>query len=469
MNRKQFENRLADKFDEFSPEYEVNSKMWDNISAELPKKKNRRKFVLIPLLIFALLGLFFWKSSSLKQHSVSGISFTNSNTEKSRLLIENQDSTVVIKEISEVLTNTAKLNLLNENMRQSVKILAQNDEFMRSANGSVKNAISPIKNIIPSEPTELKPSKSKLFSKSINNSSDDIVSQNHINNQGFTMSKMPLYPLQNIVFNIDNLKVNRLDVLLYSDLKNILPIISNPSKKKSKFSAGLTLGINNLKGNYDLNDPSFASVLTSRENSERTDPQYFAGIQIEYNLSPKWSLQSGINFYHFQDESSTVSVDTQIDTLENFQRVEQKLNGADTTIVGTAFITNTTNTEFRNYTNRQLLSIPIVLVYNAKLSQKSSLGIGLGIEKTILSNIQGVEENLNGTFYDLSLDKESRYGNRGLYGLMRLMYMYDLNSKWDLRLESNFKYELLSNYNASAPIEKSFHAVGLAISMHLKF
>ena len=469
MNRKQFENKLVDKFDEFSPKYEANSKMWENISSELSKKRKRRKAILLPFFILGLSSLFIWQPSFVKENNASDLPFTDSNSRIPSIIHENQSSSAEMEMASIPLKNTSKFTFSNKTNIQSVEQVVKYARVYVSTSSSSTIAIAPVNYNVSYDPSQSGSSQTAIYSTSVERSFDTEVSYSQIKNQGVFVAQLPLLPLQNISFSNEYINRHRLDTFLLSDLQNTDLAISNESQKRSRFSAGFSFGINSLKSSYDLNDQSFASVLDGRMNSERTDLQYYAGLQLEYDLTPKWSIQSGINFYHFQDESFKVSMDTQVDTLENFQRVEQTSTGMDTTILGAAFISNTTKSEFRNYTNRQLLSIPIVLVYNTALSQKSSLGIGLGLENTIFSNIQGVEEDLNGRVYDLSLDSESRYGNRGLYGLMRLMYIYELTSKWDLRLESNLKYELLNNYNTSAPIGKSFHAVGIAISTQLKF
>ena len=176
-----------------------------------------------------------------------------------------------------------------------------------------------------------------------------------------------------------------------------------------------------------------------------------------------------LNLTYFQDEFYNESELTLTDTIQNYEMPTQTSSGVDTTLIGTAVKTTIRNTKVWNYTNRYLLSIPVLVSYNTALRSKSQLGFGVGIEKYIFTKINGMALDMNGEFYDLSTDVENRYGTRGVNVLLRLNYNYQITNNWDLRLIVNYKNALLSNYNISAPIQKSFNGLGIGIGSHIKF
>ncbi len=488
MNIERFEKKLAEKFGRFSPKYKATEDMWDAIESELRPKKKSSRSIFPFFLFFGFLGMVFCyhtfsDGTEIVKSSEEMLGTYLSQTEKESME-QKRLGTFVGHEIQK--TQDAKEAILlasNPSLSESLV----KDEISK-----VEEQAKPIQKLIAKTEAQIIRAKTakepsdvlkKFFAeRQSRNSGVGFIIPQLMDKQGSALvldrveEQVVEESSKRVLTALNPLPVSEFDLVLDA---LVLPVLKSgntftentveSSKNHQRFSLGLAFGINQLSSKYVLNDPAYANVLENRKRSEQADLQYLIGLQLEYDLLNKWSIQSGINYQYFQDESYTLSATVHMDTIENYAMNATTALGGDTTILGRAIIRNDSSFSSRTYTNRHIVSIPILITYNMRLSEKSKMGIGLGFEKTIFTQIEGMEADLNATTYDLTLDKESRYGSKGAYALFQLMYKYKLTNNWDLRLASNYRRALSSNYNASAPIQKSFHAINLSVSTHLKF
>ena len=480
MNRKLFEKIISDKFEEYNPSYEAKDDMWESIEAELlPKRDSKRvlKFVLFLFLSFGF-GWSYWSATKQDPSLISTPVEVTSNSfleeDTGHIYPENRDVKIDDIEYKSVSKSFRKADHISRHSNtQSVALQINSPSFKQESILALSNAISLEENYS----NEFSANKlanigaSANFTESDFNKSTGLKERGSVQKQAkdISASPIPIPILQLLPIKVAHeLYTNNdmpLQVFKYSELGKLEIDINS----KDRFTVGIVGGMHSLKSNYKLINESYASILEQRVSSEEAELQYSLGLQIEYDLNSKWSIQSGLNFYHFQEASFRTTTISQLDTLNDYTQIGKTVAGADSTLIGTAYITKTTNHKELRYTNRQWLTIPIILNYNLSLSEKSKLGIGIGIEKIIYTRIQGYEDDLNDLSYNLSLDNESRYGARGMHALLRFRYKYVFTDKWSIQLESNYKHALISNYKPIAPIQKSFHTISLAIGTHLKF
>jgi len=447
-NQEQIEKNLKEKFDNFELDYKPNEKMWANIIEELPQKeKSSRKFLF-------LMPIFLVGSSFIIYLSISN---------NSEVISED------IEKINDFIT------LENE----------EQDEYRITENGQDFN---------PSKVSEGQKDQNELNQKSLQefDAESFIEDSTETNDQNSTVDKTKLFsestiPLQSIIQNENRTNIQTMlsivsississqiemqgTEVLSSKLPNELELSPvEISEIDQRLSMGVWTGYNSLRAQYSLNDNAYSDVLEERKSSERPLRQYSLGLELEYDLNERWSLQSGLNYSFFQDESFFESETSRFDTIPNYEMVAQTSGGKDTTVVGTAFKTHITSSKTWSYTNRQLFSIPLLINYNIPIGNKSKFGFALGFEKIFYSKISGYELDKNGENYNLTKDEQNRYGTKGANALLRLNYNFNLTKSWDLRLMANYKYALSSNYNSSAPIKKSFNTFGVSIGSHIKF
>lgn len=453
MSSEKFDKKLVEKFDNFFPHYEANEKMWEQIELELPQaKKSHRAFILIFVLSIFIMSITYFNSP-----------FTEVN--------------------EQIETRITTTNLANNNFEKEVSGISDMGEKLQLEDQ--------LQQTLPSDHEAKKLSKSNYSKSDVNfRSSDFGTSQTNLNpkfnlaTKGFNYESSAVEILKNRNSSMESQSV--LKLRLISKIQSLIetkereqPFLTSTSDSKTRepsgkenaspLSIGLSFGASSLNTKYSVNNNAYQSLLDEEDRYDKANTQFNLGMLLEYDLSSKWSIQSGINVAYFQEELYRQSFSSSLDTIPNYMYDTETNTGQDTTLIGTAIIRKTHSKKAWNFTNRTLVSIPVMLIYKTELNPKSNLGFGIGFEKTIFTKIEGIEHEPDGTNYDLNTDPQARYGSKGAQAQLLLFYNYNLTKNWALRLNSNYRYALSSNYNNSAPIEKSFNSLGLSLSTHLKF
>jgi len=454
MNQKNIEDALREKFGDFSQNYKASDSMWENIEGQLPQKNSRNKLIVIVLLVvvvgFAIIHMV---------NSPVAVTSDTIATEDLKV-VPDKEETQAVMEINK-----------DENQKSSDAYISidgqDHKEFVISANTLEYQSKSPT---VSTETVKALHSglivninnDSKVVSASELNAVSALIGEHESELSFQEMDQIVLLPSLSSKIDFSSRSYNH-------DSPDMQRSLARIDHKDKRWSLGIAAGYTSVTPKYGLNNSSYQSLLAERQSSESAKAQYNCGLEVEYDITESFSILMGLNLSFFQDELFNESGLTLTDTIQNYEMPTQTSSGVDTTLIGTAIKTTTRNTKTWNYTNRYLLSIPVLVSYNTALGSKSQLGFGVGIEKYIFTKINGMALDLNGEFYDLSTDLENRYGTRGVNALLRFNYNYQLTNNWDLRLMINYKNALLSNYNSSAPIQKSFNGIGVGIGSHIKF
>lgn len=461
MDQREVENNIKEKFSGFKSDYKASESMWENIETELPAEKNSRKWILISscicIFLLSISTIYYSKNVNAvsQSHSTTDISTTpRAHTNKRSAIsdgeldkVSNAESFQKAEKSSAVRQGKPNNNwVLYDNIgksRVANRAKAQAQLYGPSAN---KRLMATDKAATTFVTTRALTSSHTGYDKSGNS----LLAQ---------LSSLPGVAYEDIKQSVERPVPSVIESLLPYALKKT---------EESKMSLGMMIGSGLVSSSYNLNDQTYGSVLEERKRSESNRPQYQLGIELDYELTTHWSVSSGFGLSIFQDELFQESNVTRNDTLLNYSMQTVTPLGKDTVLVGTALRETRTNTQSWNYTDRVAISLPVMINYKKAIGNKSKVGIGLGIEKIFYSNVKGVELDKNDELYDLTLDSENRYSTRGANALLRLHYNYNITNNWDLRLMMNYKHALRSNYNSSAPIDKSFNTIGIAIGSFIK-
>lgn len=458
MDQRELENNIKEKFSGFRSDYKASESMWDNIETQLPIRKNNRKWILISscicIFLLSISTIYF-------SNNVNAVTQSNSIIDITPTLPAhtNEMSAISDGEITEV-SNAGSFQKAEKS--SAVRQEQLNNNWVLNDNSGQSSLVS-----IDKVPAQLRdPSANNRLNATdkaaTRVATTQTLTSSHtgydksVNSLLAQLSSLPSVAQEDIKQSIERPVPSVLDSLLPSVLENI---------EESKISIGMIIGSNLVSSSYYLNDKTYNSVLEERKRSESNKQQYQLGIELDYELTTHWSITSGFGLSFFQDELFQESNSTRYDTLLNYS---EPTSGEDTVLVGTAIRETRTNTQSWNYTDRFAISLPVVINYKTAIGSKSKVGIGLGIEKIFYSDVKGVELDKNNELYDLTLDSENRYSTRGANALLRLHYNYNITNNWDLRLMMNYKHALRSNYNSSAPIDKSFNTIGIAIGSFIK-
>ena len=457
MNQEKLEQTLREKFKNFSSAYKADTSMWDTIESQLPQAPtNKKRFLFLIMGLGVVVSAFIFYSivndnqldESITKQDVKLDNYSHNELTTASVMHHEESETdeQSIKVIEELSHDTSSANLESESLALDI---SGDEEFIDNLSGHISG-----KGLYAMKES------TQVHTPSVSDPTLSEESKDEIVRLGVSVG-MPL--IKTISSRIE---INRSHIV--TDM--ITTYVDRSSQDhRNSISIGLVAGVSLLKSSYSLNDGAYQSVLTERQNAESPSIQYNFGLEAEYNISKSWSLLVGTNMSFFQDQFFLESNEVIVDSIQNYEMPSTSSTGNDTIIVGVALKNTTRNTKTWKYSDRLLLRIPIILSYNKSLGHKSKLGIGLGMEAVFYQSIKGTELDLNGEFYDLENDIENRYGMKGASALFRINYIYQITKKWDLRVIADYKKSLRSNYNISAPIQKSFDSLSFAVGSHFTF
>lgn len=461
MELQNFEKSMHQKFQDFKPE--VNElKIWDGIESKIPQKKKRRAifwicwiglpFILLSILTYLKISDYPFASidnqkiekqtvqkSSTDKQAIEAIQKEGLNEQKFELDESAKPTNNVIEDEPKAVTKEAKTNNISSTVAHD--LTSNNSENFSQNNPSVNVAQTQFAGsgntrnfgelkAHPNEGGVNEQSQASLHGKK--HSSTQLVYEPRT--QGLMLTEL----LPSIVQGINYSNVQ-------TDLNPVWDTQLFQREKQEKFKAfhavGLQLGYAKMFSNYQSVD---TPLLNLRSRSETPLDQVSLGLIYKYQISKRFSLQSGLNFWQANWQSIHTTESREVLSI-NFQQ-----------------ITRTKEISYIKYGKDRALSFPILMEYDFIKKEKFSGSFGLGYEFNLLGTHKGFEIDINGQEYNIEDDVESRYLNKsGNYLMMQLGAGYNLNEHTLLQINMAYKYGLNAFQTQASSVQKSYRFLGL--------
>lgn len=248
--------------------------------------------------------------------------------------------------------------------------------------------------------------------------------------------------------------INKTDILKYSDewyADNSLP---DENAKESKWAVGgnfspiLLNSSNNTRSDYAVSNAAF---VNSRPDAETPAIAYSGGLDVNYSISEKWSLQSGVYYlkqgYEVEDfvvlknsfeNTNSSSSNTNIGNI-SFNNPD-KLFDNEMVINETNYGFDVLAIQFDSYLLQSIefLEIPFVLKYHL-FDKKTRIYILGGFNAGFLIGNNVYLENNNS-----SIGKTDGINSLIYKSIIGFIVEYPLSKKISLSLSPTYKYQLNS-------------------------
>jgi len=236
-----------------------------------------------------------------------------------------------------------------------------------------------------------------------------------------------------------------------------------PENRSGKWSLNVGLEYADLHQSYSSRSPE-AEVLSNLRNTlESSFESLGVSAMLEYNLSPKISISSGIEIYRYQTSSINTSFFTQLENIPDTIAVFNRPTGTFTEI-SEQVIDIASSRRWLRYTTSTNLTIPVLFYHKTPINNSNFLKIGGGIRKGVLNRTRGYEQDLDFTEYNLEIDIDNRLRAAGQDHLV-------LSLHWESRLNKNstllvglrYLHDVTGVYNSNFQIEKKLNHIGLQL------
>jgi len=433
------QNNIDDLFNDFLHDYEedVPIFIWNNLKAELKDKKHLRvlyyiKAVAASIALLITFGLGYY---------VSDLTINKNN--KAKTLPENRTklfSTGNSRPSGDSINITKTDELQDESdVNEKKKDLYNYARTLKESN--LKFEIANYEKIRIYDTNQL--FRKYQFINEI------FISKNEQNkeNQNF------------VVNNLSEIKSNQLltDTLLL-EKENLHQggfLLQNENKKTSawsfgtKFSPVISIGDNSSQENSNSGNKGVKSAIPSNRpnvnSEEKPLTAYSGGININYHVSRRFSVESGI-FYSQKKQGTDNLIGSQDSEFGGNDMIvytpggERSIEPIDNTSVLQSSFSTTYYTLNANYiSNAEYIELPLIIRYKL-IDQKVSLDVMSGFSTNFLVNnnsfvLSGNEKLWSGENNDM---------NSILYGAtVGLGVNYNFYQNFTLNLEPTFKYSIL--------------------------
>ena len=431
--------------------------MWDRIEANIPEKKDDRKLWLFFLIL--LLGAMVPASIFMSAHFS-----TQNNSEKSNnITISKYSENAAISE-SNTLEDESDYNAnttiegYDKNNSQAIIVTNESEQHEKIIHGNLKSN----ENIDPLIPASSGSDLEEFKGNTSEHDSEKLVSEDN-----FEKNQM----LRNSLLDIPKLNVP-FDELTY--------LFEFDPPECPTFTFGTESGMyidfvySHDYGMQSLTAKSqeFNPYVGERENTESPLYSFSAGVRISYISGSGLGLKTGINysqinekFEYLDPDASLIRTIITIDTL--------LVGGVPTVVSDTSTIRIPGSLDITAYNRYKFIDIPILLTYEAYLTEKFYYNINAGALINLSFTQKGRFLDPSGdpvwftssdpTGYDAfkSSAAISLYGSIGLH--------YQLSSTFDLIIEPNFRLFTGSLTNESYPLEQKWLTGGLITGLRYKF
>jgi hypothetical protein len=229
------------------------------------------------------------------------------------------------------------------------------------------------------------------------------------------------------------------------------------------------------------------------QDAENFGMSYNVGVNVQYALSEKISLQSGLQYMH---NNSQITTDNYLENFSNRERYPAFLSILDENNTAASFFarniesatndaipaspvlnsTNTgtnLNTTFAGVTEvlventYQYLSIPMRLHYKLTDNKFStSIGAGLSADVFMKNTVGNAEANV--PVVEFNRKNNSIYKNVGISGLVSAKLDYHFSDRYSLYIEPSYR-SALTSFTKSDAVRSMPNAFGIGTGFQYRF
>jgi hypothetical protein len=292
-DKKNIDRFFQERFKDF--ELPPNEQVWKNIQTELKKEKKERKvipfWIKFPGIAAAfLLGLF--ALNSLLNNNTDGQNgivvspeILKNSSESTDSIIEKKSNTLEIKKELPVVENIIKTE-----QKDGKKFTSANQSEIHSNKKKTQtNAVVSLQKNHPSlkqEITNTTELSTKVIMAETNNASNQTLEKEHLNETENT--KIAAIDSKNMSSNIAE-SPNELEEILKNKKVKDKEVVALSSKNKWQITPNVAAVYLNSNSGGSAIDPQFS------ENQKTTDNSLSFGVGVNYAVSKKVTLRSGIN------------------------------------------------------------------------------------------------------------------------------------------------------------------------------
>lgn len=262
---------------------------------------------------------------------------------------------------------------------------------------------------------------------------------------------------------------NQFDPNIRVDQRSVASVYNTYSSVTKSFASPTTLS----PGMAEVNASPAGNDL---ENAQTLGISYNIGFNVNYALSERFSVQSGLQYMR---NNSQIITTNYLEDFNNRTRYpaflslvsNHTLAAADSPMLQYGDFRATTNayagvTELAVYNTYQYMSVPVQLQYKI-INKKISTSVGAGISADVfLNNTVG---NKNANISTTNLDSQaSIYKSIGMSGIFSTKLDYEISSRYSVFLEPSYRTALTS-FTKSATVRSLPSAFGIGTGFQLTF
>lgn len=438
-NYNDLEKKLNQKFKGFEPTNDAES-TWSAIEHKLPRKKKRRKFIFFWLLGLLVIGITTASYQTWTASKYDGIT-VSTNAEISLNLDDNiaqQQQNPITQNVALPLASALQLTKETSHIQEeAIGIKSITKPTINKHFATYDNESSATENKI-----EYQPSNSSFTVGEIQNS-------NSLGREDAFSNTTRL-----LVSYAETLKPNKIVIADYLDHPSrLMPIIEIPNTEKHRRqSLGIYTGLAISDIRHTTQNETFLDLSAARSGAEKHLYQASFGIEYCTNITSRFSISTGINYWISQWQSTH---DTETSSIE--QQGEYLVN------------TRTVNSRIR-YGKDVSFAIPIRLNYSLWSQRQTQINIGVGYEFSIFGSHSGYEISSANQEYNIGTDPLSQYKNTsGNFLIGTVETAYDISPMWTIKLAAVGKYQMSNSQTAAAKVIRLHNFLGIRVGTSLNF
>lgn len=446
--------------------------IWQAIESRLSEKK-KRKPVFIWYNVAGLAALFLLLISI-------GINvYKNDDKQLREIVIQPNKNNINLKNNKNItLQSVEKRNTINnkEQTNDNTKKLTTKNNF----NNSLKNQLVITPKQVINQKFASTEKKIKPLKKQKNSPINDVE---HIINNDITIVDEKHKKNKVEVFEKEQLNIGVLALKEDSEKINIETILTdkeeeNTKEKQTKIKK-LSIGSSFSPIYYSslTNGSSIDKNIASNSTSSEYSSSY--GVKIEYKVSNKWSIQTGIHnlnlnhttnnvvatifepiagsdpFSNIQSVSNKLVILTPINNSASLISIQDDINLEDSNKILTANGKLTQNVGY--------IEIPLEVKYTL-IEKKVDVQISGGFSTLLLNKNELVLDNNTNSFL---LGKATNINNTSFSANLGVDFKYDISKKLFINLSPNFKYQI----NTFSDNDGGFspYQIGINTGLNFKF
>ena len=211
----------------------------------------------------------------------------------------------------------------------------------------------------------------------------------------------------------------------------------------------------------------------ARRDTEHSLYSFSAGVRIGYQISDKWTLQSGMNYSQINERFQYIdpeSNQTREITIKDYIYQNGKIVDS---VINTQTVTIPGDTQIKINNHYRTFDIPILGKYTILESKRFSISAVAGVYLNIVSATKGMILDNDGksviNISESSDRKEVFKSNVGLSTFGALSIAYHISPSIDLFADPNARFQTRSITSETYPLSQRFNTYGLLTGVRYNF